>query len=186
MVSQTEMIWNEFGERLRAFILKRVRDEAVAADLLQDVFLKIHARVAMLRESEKLRAWLYQITRNAIHDYYRRRQPLQELPEELPEALVAPAAPEPEAWIELAQCVQPLLQQVPEPYREALNLSDLQGLTQQEVAQRQGLSLSGAKSRVQRGRAKLKAALLACCALEFDRRGKVTDYGRCQSDCQAC
>jgi RNA polymerase sigma-70 factor, ECF subfamily len=136
MVSQTEVIWNEFGANLRAFILKRVRDEAVAADLLQDVFMKIHARVGTLRESEKLRAWLYQLTRNAILDYYRRRKPLEELSEEF----MAPAAPEPEAWIELARCVQPLLRRVPEPYREALILSELQGLTQQEVAQLQGLS----------------------------------------------
>ncbi len=182
MVSQTEIIWNEFGEHLHAFIRKRVRDETIADDLLQDVFMKIHARIVTLREGEKLRAWLYQITRNAILDYYRRQKPLEELSEDF----IASVAPESEAWIELAQCVQPLLRQLPEPYREAVCLSELQGLTQQEIAQRQGISLSGAKSRVQRGRAKLKEVFQECCALEFDQRGKVTDFNSCQPSCRSC
>ncbi|HMY75336.1 MAG TPA: sigma factor-like helix-turn-helix DNA-binding protein [Blastocatellia bacterium] len=65
-------------------------------------------------------------------------------------------------------------------------MSELQGLTQQEIAQRQGISLSGAKSRVQRGRAKLKEVFQECCALEFDQRGKVSDYQSCQPGCRSC
>ncbi|MDX2040014.1 MAG: RNA polymerase sigma factor SigZ [Acidobacteriota bacterium] len=187
MISQTETIWNEFGQQLRAFILRRVGDKDAAADILQDVFLKIHTHIATLRNSERLRAWLYQITRNAIHDYYRRQKPQDEFSEELmAEELIVPATPETAALTELAQCVRPLLQQVPEPYREALVMSELQGLTQQEVAQRQKLSLSGAKSRVQRGREKLKKVLLDCCALDFDHRGGVVGYDACQHDCGAC
>ncbi|MBA3715631.1 MAG: RNA polymerase sigma factor SigZ [Pyrinomonadaceae bacterium] len=182
MLGQTETIWNEFSEHLRAFILKRVRDEEATADILQDVFIKIHSNAASLRHSEKLRAWIYQITRNAINDYYRRQKPMQELSEEI----VALEPNETEALVELAKCVQPFLKKVPEPYRETLVLSELQGLTQKEVAQRQGISLSGAKSRVQRGRAKLKEMLVECCALEFDHRGSVAGYVPRKDDCQAC
>ena len=68
-----------------------------------------------------------------------------------------------------------MIRQLPEKYRQAVQWSDLDGLPQQEVADRLGLSLSGAKSRIQRGRALLKDVLDQCCSFEFDRRGNVTD-----------
>lgn len=182
MSNQTEAIWNEFSELLRAFILKRVRNEEAAADILQDVFIKIHSNAASLRHTEKLRAWIYQITRNAIADHYRRQTPMQELSDEM----AAPETNETEALVELAKCVQPFLNKVPEPYREALILSELQGLTQKEVAQKQGTSLSGAKSRVQRGRAKLKEMIMECCALELDYRGSVAGYVQRKDGCHGC
>jgi RNA polymerase sigma-70 factor (ECF subfamily) len=61
-------------------------------------------------------------------------------------------------------------------YRQAVQLSEIEGLPQQEVADRLGLSLSGAKSRIQRGRLMLKDELERCCRFEFDRRGNVMDY----------
>ena len=68
-------------------------------------------------------------------------------------------------------------------------LTDIEGLTRAEAADRLGLSVSGMKSRVQRGRAKLKQALLRCCAVETDRWGTVLDYREhgpersCKGDC---
>ena len=72
---------------------------------------------------------------------------------------------------------------LPEPYREALLLTEYEGLTQQQLAERVGISLSGAKSRVQRGREKLKQILLDCCHVELDRRGGIIDY---QGQCDCC
>ena len=72
-------------------------------------------------------------------------------------------------------------------YREALVLVDLNGLTQQAAAKRLGLSLSGVKSRVQRGRRQLRCRLEACCVVEFDRRGGIVDYvvrGESASPCE--
>jgi RNA polymerase sigma-70 factor, ECF subfamily len=69
-----------------------------------------------------------------------------------------------------------MIQLLPENYREAVILSELKGLTQKEVARLQGTSLSGAKSRVQRGRSLLKNMLAECCRLEFDHRGRLCDY----------
>jgi RNA polymerase sigma-70 factor (ECF subfamily) len=61
-------------------------------------------------------------------------------------------------------------------YRQAVILIDLEGLTQQEAAAQLGLSLSGMKSRVQRGRRQLKGMLEACCTIELDQRCGVADY----------
>ena len=99
-----------------------------------------------------------------------------------------PPAPEPgpaEARAELAACLEPLLAQLPAIYREALQLTDLDGLTQADAAAHVGLTTSGLKARVQRGRTQLKALLTRCCEIELDRRGGILDYQPHNGNC-AC
>ena len=138
-----EPVWREYHARLHSFIRDRVGDPAAADDILQDVFVKIHSRIDTVEDSSRLQSWIYQITRHAIVDHYRARRPA----EDLPEALAAPQ-PEPgEAELrEMAGCVTPMIQSLRAPYSQALQLSEIEGWTQQEVADLQGISLSGAKS----------------------------------------
>ncbi len=182
-MDSVEEIWREYHTRLHAFIRSRVGDASDAEDILQDVFLRIHSRVRTLEDGTRLQSWMYQIARNAIVDYYRARKTTAKLPESL-------TSPEPDAAEEarqdIARCFSPLIESLPEHYREAVTMSEIEGLTQQEVAERQGLSLSGAKSRVQRGRAMVKDALLQCCQLEFDQRGRMVDYDDNGSSCERC
>lgn len=173
MTVALESVWDQFSDRLRSFIRARVADEAAVEDILQDVFVRIHAKVGTLQDLGKLESWLYQITRNVIIDYYRSRRPTEQLPETLgsseevyEEALVT----------RLASDVREMVEALPEPYREALVLTSYQGLSQKELAKRLGLSYSGAKSRVQRARERVKDMLMTCCHFEFDRRGTVIDY----------
>jgi len=177
----TENLWETFHTGLRRFILQRIPDEQSADDVLQETFLKIHTRIASLRDEEKLQSWMYQIARNAIADYYRQQKATVELPEALP----VPEEPvfEDEVIKDLIPGVKAMLESLPDIYREALILTEYEGLTQRELAQRLGLSFSGAKSRVQRAREKLKAMLLDCCHFEFDRLGKIIDY---QPNCACC
>lgn len=179
-----ERIWREFHERLRTFLLARVRDAATADDLLQEVFLKVHRSIDSLRDEQRLAAWLFQITRNALADHHRARHEVS-APEN-DSALEALAAEENPAAAEqsLAASLLAMMRDLPAPYREALELTELEGLTQGELAELLGLSLSGAKSRVQRGREKLKALLLDCCHVELDRRGGVAHYETRRSCCQ--
>jgi RNA polymerase sigma-70 factor (ECF subfamily) len=174
MLMTTENLWETFHTGLRRFILQRIPDEQSADDVLQETFLKIHTRIATLRDEEKLQSWMYQIARNAIADYYRQQKATVELPEALP----VPEEPVfgDEVIKDLIPGVKAMLESLPDIYREALILTEYEGLTQRELAQRLGLSFSGAKSRVQRAREKLKAMLLDCCHFEFDRLGKIIDY----------
>lgn len=162
-----ETIWRDLSVHLRRFIRQRVPDEAAADDILQDVFVRVHTHIDTLRDDTRLESWLYQITRNAIADYYRARRVL------LPMAEIAKDEPkwEAEPARELASSLRSMIAQLPPAYREAIILSDLEGMSQVTLAKRLGLSVSGAKSRVQRARAKLKQMLLGCCHFEFDRRG---------------
>ena len=63
---------------------------------------------------------------------------------------------------------------------------EFEEISQKALAERLGLSLSGAKSRVQRGRVKLRELLLGCCHVDFDRRGNIIDYRRKRASCKYC
>lgn len=182
MLLTTEQVWNTFHTSLFQFIRRRVADEAAAEDILQDVFVKIHQQIGSLKEMQKLESWLYQITRNTLIDYYRKERGTLTLEE--PEALQLPVEmPDDDIVSELLPSVRAMVNSLPEQDRQALVLTEYQGLTQKEYGERLGLSFSGAKSRVQRAREKLKQHLLDCCHFELDRRGHVIDY---QSKCQCC
>jgi RNA polymerase sigma-70 factor (ECF subfamily) len=183
MNATLEHIWHEFAGKLGQFIRARVSDPATAEDILQDVFVKIHKRLGQLQDPAKLEGWIYLIARNAIIDHYRTRKETVEVPETLP---AEPDATDGEIE-ELKSSFRRMIYSLPEPYRDAVVLTELDGLTQQELANRLGISLSGAKSRVQRGRAQLKQLLDECCTFEFDRRGKVIGCEpREQTNCAEC
>ena len=179
----TEDIWNEFSQRLRAFILSRVFDPDDADDILQDVFVKLHTHIDTLRDEERLAAWLYQIARNTIADHYRARMQTVAMPETL---AVEDEPSESDAPGRIAASLRTMVERLPDRYRAAVVLSELEGLPQHEVAGRLGLSLSGAKSRVQRGRDMLREALLDCCHFEFDRGGRMIDYIPRPDCCRHC
>ncbi|MFT4841730.1 MAG: RNA polymerase sigma-70 factor (ECF subfamily) [Planctomycetota bacterium] len=170
-MTSTEELWRTFRSPLHRFVRARVRNEADAEDVLSDVFLKLHEHSADLDSVTDPRAWLYRTTRNAVIDYYRRKttsEPtadLYDLPAQLPDTHEK----------ELAQCVARLMESLQEKDREALQLIG-QGMSQEELARREGLSPTGARSRVQRARARLGEAFRACCRLEFDGAGKVIDW----------
>ena len=157
----------------------RVRDHATA-DILQDVFLKARTRMAQLKSPEKLEGWLFLIARNAVADHYRKSKSHEELPADMPTHA-------PEVEIECAEQLRAtfrrMITELPAPYGEAPILTEFDGLTQKQLAERLGISLSGAKSRVQRGREKLKESLLDCCGFEFDRRGQIIDRTPKRPDC---
>jgi RNA polymerase sigma-70 factor (ECF subfamily) len=172
METNVEILWDQFHTRLRRFIASRLPDDDDADDILQDVFVRIHTNLERVRDVDKLESWVYQIARNSIIDYYRSRRPGASLPE-LP---VEDEHPEPDAAESMAPYLREIVQSLPEPYREALLLTDYQGLSQKELAERLGISFPGAKSRVQRARQKVRDILLACCHFEFDVRGMVCCY----------
>ena len=165
--------WAELRQSVHRFVAGRIRDTHAAEDVTQDVMLKVRQRLASLPQIERLEAWVMTIARNAVTDHYRaRRQPAG------PDALSEIAAPqaEGEAIGELSSCVGSIIDHLDAPSAEALRLVDLEGLDQKALVGRLGISLSGAKSRVQRAREKLAAMLMACCDIERSGSGAVIDY----------
>jgi RNA polymerase sigma-70 factor, ECF subfamily len=180
-----EGIWMELSIPLKDFIKRRVKNDEDAEDILQTVFYKIHNSISNLNETEKIHAWIYSITKNAIADFYR-MQKNRSYMTELQDDIIDKVQEEVTANHEIGQCLKTMIQYLPEKYKQAIILTEFQNLTQKELGKRLGLSVSGAKSRVQRARIKLKEMLLGCCYLELDRMGNVIDYKHKCSDCKYC
>lgn len=181
--SAVELPWDDVHANLRTFIGRRVRNTADADDLVQQVMLRLVAGLDTLRDSDRVYAWVYRTARNAIVDHYRSPVTRREIASG-DAAEVAPAVPavaaadedEGAALRELASCLAPMLATLPAAHQNAIRLTELEGRGQAEAARAEGISLSGMKSRVQRGRRQLRAALEACCAVHLDRRGGVMAY----------
>ncbi|MCK6547137.1 RNA polymerase sigma factor SigZ [Myxococcota bacterium] len=171
--------WRELEQKLRPFVARRVRASADVDDVLQDVFLRMQRGLSGLRDEERFGPWVYQVARSAIVDHARSRARLPILATEAGDDEVASAPSDDDdgaAERSLAEWVAPFIAMLPEPYREALTLTELEGLTQREAAEKLGISVSGMKSRVQRGREHLRTSLEACCHIALDARGRVVDY----------
>jgi len=181
-MKSTENIWHEYHMKLTSFIRSKVAEDMVD-DLIQDVFMKIHTRIDSLKEGAKIESWLYQITRNTIIDHYRSKRTTEKLPD-----WIEQAQPEEEETIkkELLLCLEPMIKELPNKYRKAVQMSEIENKTQQEVAVLEGISLSGAKSRVQRGRVLLKTMLHDCCQFEMNEDNQIVDYEKRDQDCKFC
>lgn len=172
----TDSIWSQLGADLRRFIRRRVPDEHTADDLLQETFVRIHRGLAALDDSARLAGWVHRIARNVIHDHYRATDSamMLESPENVAEPATTESPPAPGCG-DACGWLPELIAELPPEYRAAIELAE-QGLTQAEVAARLGLSLSGAKSRIQRGRVLLRTLFDACCRIHFDHAGRLTDW----------
>lgn len=178
----TEQVWQDFRLQIRSFLLRRVRDEALADDLLQETFIRIHRGLESIRIPGRVLPWLLRVARNVISDHYRQHS-------------FDGKEFEPVDWNdletaqnhnrELGRWLAGVARTLPEKYRSAFELVEIKGWKQREMANELGLTLSGAKSRVQRARAMLRRSLLDCCEVEFDRRGNAIDY-RPRNGCNEC
>jgi RNA polymerase sigma-70 factor (ECF subfamily) len=173
-------IWAEVGASIEGFVRRRVHDPHHADDVVAEVMLRVHQHLGSLDDRERLTAWVFRIARNAITDHYRRVGRRREVLAAAPEPHADVAA---DAWLddqhatlaELAACIRPLVDALPLDYRRALQLTDLDGLSQAEAARIEGISVSGMKSRVQRGRRQFAALVRRCCDVTTDRRGELVD-----------
>jgi RNA polymerase sigma-70 factor (ECF subfamily) len=168
--------WKELEQRLRPYLARRVASPVDIDDLLQDIFVRMHQSLASLRDEERFGGWVYRIANSAIVDRARRhaRSPhVASAPETEPD--VPAEESESQLQAELGECVALFVSRLPSPYREAVTLTELEGLTQKEAAEMLGVSLSGLKSRVQRGREKIRYMFEECCHVSVDCRGRVIE-----------
>jgi len=164
----TAAIWNEFRDELKGFIGKRVSNSDDADDILQDVFEKIHNKLSSLKDESSLISWVYRITRNSIIDYYRSKKPLPEIEADLDEEIYDEKNRQ-----QFHKCLKSHINELPHEYKEAFTKIELEGMSQKDFAAELGISYSGAKSRYQRSKKKLKDLFVECCSVETDKYGNV-------------
>lgn len=166
-----DVLWSRTHQPLCRFVCSRVSNSEDAEDILQDIFLSIYRQRHTLRDPDRLESWMYQVARNRIIDYYRRPRRWVDLSE----TLASEECQDQDAHASLLEPLQKAIASLPDSYRQALLLADVEGISQQVLAHRLGIGLSGVKSRVQRARSKVKESLLECFNIEFDIRGQVME-----------
>lgn len=158
---------HEFYQKIKQYVLRHVRDRQDAEDIVQDVFVKVQTQQQALRDTEKLIGWIYRITKNAITDYYR-------LKKKEHTGVWVEEAGDRHVFNECVEhCLAVLSTTLPSPYKEALELSEKQNVSQLELARHWGISYSGAKSRVQRARQMLKKKMETLYNIKADAYGNI-------------
>lgn len=159
--------WEQTQRQLAGFVYKQVKDRALADDITQDILIKVFSKMSQVQDSDRLSGWMYQIARNSIVDHFRKK----------PKAITVEDLNWESNDMSLNACVETCLSDMlltlPEPYREALKLVELQNLSQQDLAEKLGISYSGAKSRVQRARQMLKERMNSAYDIKLDNYGNV-------------
>jgi RNA polymerase sigma-70 factor (ECF subfamily) len=184
MTAQTAQPWPQLLDALRRFVRRRVRDEHEAEDIVQETLTKLAAQLHAAPIEGPLHAWVLRVARNAIVDHYRARHRSEPLVEDV---VAGDAEARRVEQAGLLASFRAFLHALPPEQREAVLLTEYEGLTQTELAARLGVAVSTVKSRVQRGRKRLERALRDCCAFEFDRRGRIVDWTRRpDGDCRDC
>jgi RNA polymerase sigma-70 factor (ECF subfamily) len=177
--------YTHFSQSLLAYIKSKIKSSEDAEDILQNVFTRISANVNSLSDKEKIQNWLFTVTRNAIIDYYRARAVKRnvELKDQVTETLINEDSVD--ATKGLDQCVYKMIELLPDDYKAIIIDSEIHGIKQKELAIKFNLAYPSLRSRVQRGRERLKQLFYNCCHIETDTRGNVLQVqGR--SGCNTC
>jgi RNA polymerase sigma-70 factor (ECF subfamily) len=164
-------IWEEYKSSLFGYIKKRVADEDDAKDILQDVLLKSYQYCSKGKTVVHLKSWLYKITQNTIIDYHKKNNKASSLSLDLVKT-------EDEKSIigEASDYIKALLKLLPNDYAIPLFMSDIEGIDQKTISENLGLTLPNTKSRIQRGRVKLKERFLECCIVSFGESGEMVSF----------
>ena len=163
------------------YIKKRINNQIDAEDLTQEVFYKLSN--SKNENIKNIKSWVYTIAKNSIIDHYRKKK---QLTQEIGNIEFQEELSEKDAINELSNCIAPFLNQLPEDYRDIMKLSELDDVPQKEIAERLNINYVTVRSKIQRGRLKLKDLISNCCTVIQGGKGGIVDYKRnrdCGGEC---
>jgi len=168
-----EQIWIRFNAQLKSFIFSKIKDNALADDLLQEVFIKIHRHIGQLKDENKLQAWVCQVARNTVLDYYRSQSRASDV--KVDEIEVTEEETNNQFMNETIEDMLKMMDGMPSEYCDILCLTELGGMSHKEYAEKNGISHTAVKTRAFRARNLLKDMLMKCCHYQFDKYGTVVN-----------
>ncbi len=186
MEAHFDQLWHTFSKELGKYIQSKVNNRHDAEDILQDVYVKIFRNLDKVEKKTAIRSWLYTITKNTIIDFYKKKKDHLVTPErilEIEDAFTEESFDDGNMNKEVADCLDQMIFDIPDKYREVCDLYERKNLKHSEIADKLGISTSASKVRLSRAKAKIKENILKCCDLELDAYGNIIDYtSKCEED----
>lgn len=174
---QVWALWADYQDALKKYVFRYTQNEEVTKDIVQDTLLKIHNSCCSDKEIKNIRSWLFQIAHNVMIDFFKK---FNKISTEIEHQIIVGKD---DIYKELSIYIEPLIGFLPEKYAIPLKMADIEGLKQQEIANKLGLSLTGAKSRIQRARKLLKDEIHTCFHTKECSSAGLTDFNLKQ-DCR--
>lgn len=165
-------LWQQYHERLLNYVRGRLAVPDEAQDVVQAIFLKVYQHPPPAMAPPELEYWLWRVTKNAVIDHWRKHRavpPFTSIDEDWQEpvgrSLANPSGGKEDEnpWLNMGCCFLAMIKDLPDKYRETIDLADLQQRPYKDIALSLGLTESAVKSRVKRGREKLRDQLVQCC-----------------------
>lgn len=176
-MNEVTLNWDHVQRELKGFVYKRIKDKALTEDIVQDVFVKVQARIHQVKESDKIFGWIYQITRNTITDHFRKSA------KEINVKDIDWESSPPNFNDCVTNAINELIPSLPDKYRIPLEMTEFQNMSQLEVAEKLNLNYTTAKARVQRARQMLKTKMEKILIVKTDGYGNVI---LCKDRSQCC
>ncbi|WP_237362184.1 RNA polymerase sigma factor SigZ [Vibrio marisflavi] len=180
-----ESIWSKYQSNLRHFLHRHIATPSDVDDLLQEVLIKSHKSIHTLKDHSKIKPWLFQIARNTIIDFYRKRTSLEANISAEDWLSMTPSV-ESELRKELAECIRPFINRLPDENAALLLAIELDGVSQKDYADKMGVNYSTIKSRMQKSRKLLYEVFQSCCDFEVNKQGNIVDYKNKKKGCSEC
>lgn len=181
MNNRVEKIRGQYGKQLAELICRKVNHHDCCHDILQEVYLKIIQHIDKIENANKVGPYIKKLASNTVIDFYRAQKNTEKAGKE--EDFVSTSEIEaPDRTYELAgSFFMDMIEALPPIYKYALVKTELEGISQKQLATDLGISYSGLKSRVQRAKEMLRQSILDCCDYKFDSYGNVISC--CGDDC---
>lgn len=177
----TQEIWTVYNNDIRKFIISKIHDKNITEDIIQDTFIKIHTKLHTLKDTDKLKSWIFTVARNTIIDYFKSTKHVNSITNlELKDEETTDTSHTE------SDCLRGIIKKLPKKYRTPLFLADIKGMKQQEVANYLNQNLATTKSQIQRARKMITEGFMNCCDFILDENGKLVGEIKDKEDCKIC
>ena len=174
--------WSLYRKDIFLFILSKVRNEDLAKDIVQEVYLKAFTKVSQLKDSSRLKSWLFSIAHNQIVSQWNNKKLLSA---NVDLQIEAPYNKE-QASHTIYDCLENIIKKLPNKYRIPIRSYYTAGKKQYQISKELNIPLPSIKSQIQRGRNLIKEKLKECCGFSVDKNGYLVGEVNPIAECKVC
>ena len=180
----TKIVWDTYGDDVKRFVFSKTKNKDVASDIVQEVFIKVHTKMATLQNAEQLKSWLFNIAKNTVLDYFKSSQKEGSAEQDIVEIIDEDSLHLKDHSEE--DCLYGIVTKLPKKYRVPLFMADIKGMKQAVIADVLKLPLPTVKSQIQRARKMIAQGYMDCCGFELNDKGFLVGEVKSKEECKVC